>query len=74
MFDSTQGGLKDGQTYDRVLDRINEFFPENKDKQLRAISAFNSRAMALQRSRNPLVMKDGKQNVDYLEALKALGK
>ena len=39
-----------------------------------AISAFNSRAMALQRSRNPLVMKDGKQNVDYLEALKALGK
>ena len=74
MFDPTQGTLKDGQQYDQVLNRINDFFPENKEKQLRAISAFNSRAMALQRSRNPLVMKDGEQNIDYLEALKALGK
>jgi hypothetical protein len=74
MFDPTQGTLKDGQQYDQVLNRINEFFPENKEQQLRAISAFNSRAMALQRSRNPLVMKDGEQNIDYLEALKALGK
>lgn len=74
MFDQTQGALKDNQSYDQVLDRINDFFPDDKQKQLRAITAFNSRAMALQRSRNPLVLRDGSQNIDYLEALKALGK
>lgn len=74
MFDPTQGTLKDGQTYGQVLNKINEFFPDDKEQQLRAITAFNSRAMALQRSRNPLVLKDGSKNVDYLEALKALGK
>ena len=74
MFDPTQGALKDGQSYDKVLDKINGFFPDDKEKQLRAVTAFNSRAMALQRSRNPLVLKDGSPNVDYLEALKALGK
>ena len=72
-FDKGRKSYVDGQSYDTVLSRLETQFEGKPEEQLRALAAYNSRAMALQRASNPLIV-DGQKNPDYLEALKALGK
>lgn len=72
-FDKGRKSYVDGQSYDSVLSRLETQFEGKPEEQLRALAAYNSRAMALQRASNPLIV-DGQKNPDYLEALKALGK
>lgn len=72
-FDKARKSYVDGQSYDSVLSRLETQFEGRPEEQLRALAAYNSRAMALQRASNPLIV-DGQKNPDYLEALKALGK
>lgn len=74
MFDPSTKTYRDGKTYENVLTEMEKNFENDGEGQLRALAAFNSRAMALSRSSAPLVLKDGKKNTDWLEALKALGK
>ena len=72
-FDKGRKSYVEGQSYDSVLSRLETQFEGKPEEQLRALAAYNSRAMALQRASNPLIV-DGQKNPDYLEALKALGK
>jgi len=72
-FDKSRKSYIDGQSYDTVLSTLETQFEGKPEEQLRALAAYNSRAMALQRASNPLIV-DGQKNPDYLEALKALGK
>lgn len=72
-FDKGRKSYVDGQSYDSVLSRLETQFEGKPEEQLRALAAYNSRAMALQRASNPLIV-GGQKNPDYLEALKALGK
>lgn len=74
MFDPSTKTYRDGKTYENVLTEMEKNFENDGEGQLRALAAFNSRAMALSRASAPLVLKDGKKNTDWLEALKALGK
>tara|TARA_R100001460_G_scaffold106347_5_gene153808 strand:- start:10753 stop:12429 length:1677 start_codon:yes stop_codon:yes gene_type:complete len=70
-FDKSKKSYVDGQSYDSVLSRLETQFEGKPEEQLRALAAYNSRAMALQRSSNPLIFSDGKENQDYIAALKA---
>ena len=70
-FDKSKKSYVDGQSYDSVLSRLETQFEGKPEEQLRALAAYNSRAMALQRSSNPLIFSDGKENTDYIAALKA---
>ena len=72
-FDKGSRSYVPGQSYDTVLSRLAVEFEGKPEEGLRALAAYNSRAMALQRASNPLII-DGKQNPDYLAALKELGK
>lgn len=72
-FDKGTRSYVPGQSYDTVLSRLAVEFEGKPEEGLRALAAYNSRAMALQRASNPLII-DGKQNPDYLAALKELGK
>ena len=72
-FDKGRKSYVEGQSYDTVLSTLETQFEGKPEEQLRALAAYNSRAMALQRASNPLIV-DGQKNPDYLEALKALGK
>ena len=72
-FDKGTQSYVPGQSYDTVLSRLAVEFEGKPEEGLRALAAYNSRAMALQRASNPLII-DGKQNPDYLAALKELGK
>lgn len=71
-FDKGRKSYVDGQSYDTVLSRLETQFEGRPEEQLRALAAYNSRAMALQRASNPLIFSDGQKNTDYLEALKAI--
>lgn len=71
-FDKGRKSYVDGQSYDTVLSRLETQFEGRPEEQLRALAAYNSRAMALQRASNPLVFSDGQKNTDYLAALKAI--
>ena len=71
LFDPSQQKLKDGKTFNDVVIRMNQNFP-NPEQQMRAITAFNSRAMQFQRAQNPIVLPSGQKNVDYVEAMKSL--
>lgn len=71
MFDPSQQAMKDGKTFDDVVVRMNENF-KDPTEQMRALTAFGSRAMAFQRSQNPIVLPSGEQNIDYVEAMKQL--
>lgn len=70
-FDKGRKSYVDGQSYDTVLSRLETQFEGRPEEQLRALAAYNSRAMALQRASNPLIFSDGQKNPDYLAALKA---
>jgi|TARA_B100000085_G_scaffold284934_1_gene319358 hypothetical protein len=72
-FDPLNSTFRQNNTYQSVVDRIQQGFG-SPEEQMRAISAFDSRVMAQQRTKAPIIMKDGSQNREYLEALKALGK
>ena len=72
-FDKGTQSYVPGQSFDTVLARLAVEFEGKPEEGLRALTAYNSRAMALQRASNPLII-DGKQNPDYLAALKELGK
>ena len=72
-FDKGTRSYVPGQSYDTVISRLAVEFEGKPEEGLRALAAYNSRAMALQRASNPLII-DGKQNPDYLAALKELGK
>lgn len=72
-FDKGTQSYVPGQSYDTVISRLAVEFEGKPEEGLRALAAYNSRAMALQRASNPLII-DGKQNPDYLAALKELGK
>ena len=71
LFDPSIRGFKDNATNDTLVERINEGFPSSED-QLRALTAFYSRAMAFQRSQNPIVLPSGARNEDYVDALNKL--
>tara|TARA_R100000005_G_C5002633_1_gene210337 strand:- start:4621 stop:6333 length:1713 start_codon:yes stop_codon:yes gene_type:complete len=71
MFDPSQQRLKDEQTFDDVVVRMNDNF-KDPSEQMRALTAFGSRAMAFQRSQNPIVLPSGERNMDYVEAMKQL--
>lgn len=71
MFDPSQQAMKDGKTFDDVVVRMNENF-QDPTEQMRALTAFGSRAMAFQRSQNPIVLPSGEKNIDYVEAMKQL--
>ena len=72
-FDPLNSTFRQNNTYQSVVDRIQQGFG-SPEEQMRAISAFDSRVMAQQRTKAPIIMKDGSRNREYLEALKALGK
>ena len=74
MFDPNTKSYIDGKTYQDVVTSISEQFENNPGEQLRALSAFNSRAMALQRNTGPIIMQDGTRDKKYLEALTNFGK
>ena len=71
MFDPSQQRLKDEKTFDDVVVRMNDNF-KDPSEQMRALTAFGSRAMAFQRSQNPIVLPSGERNMDYVEAMKQL--
>lgn len=71
MFDPSQQAMKDGKTFDDVVVRMNQNF-KDPTEQMRALTAFGSRAMAFQRSQNPIVLPSGEKNIDYVEAMKQL--
>ena len=72
-FDPVKKTYRDGSNYDSVVSEIENQFSD-PESQLQAIAAFNSRAMALQKSSNPIILPDGKEDKHWLEALKALSK
>lgn len=74
MFNPTTKTFNDGKTYDDALADMDRQFQNDPEGQMRAMSAFISRGMALERSSAPLYFKNGKANKEYYEALKALGK
>lgn len=71
-FDAPQRTFVQGSSYDKVLSRLGEEFQDKPEEYMRALSAYNSRAMALQKSSNPVILPDGKKNTYWLESLKAL--
>tara|TARA_R100000734_G_scaffold19099_1_gene18082 strand:+ start:836 stop:2626 length:1791 start_codon:yes stop_codon:yes gene_type:complete len=71
-FDPLNSTFLNDNTYQSVVDRIQKN-TKTPEEQMRAISAFDSRVMAQQRTKAPIIMKDGSRNREYLEALKALG-
>ena len=68
LFDPSIRGFRDGKTYDSVIQRIGENF-KSPEEQLRALTAFNSRAMAFQRTLNPIILPDGERNSQYVDAI-----
>ena len=68
LFDPSIRGFRDGSTYDSVIQRIGENF-KSPEEQLRALTAFNSRAMAFQRTLNPIILPDGERNSQYVDAI-----
>ena len=73
MFDQKQKQFLPGNTYDTVLSKLEDNFKGSPEDQLRALAAFNSRAMALSRAASPILLPDGKKNQYYLDALKSTG-
>lgn len=71
-FDAPQRTYTKGNSYDTVLSRLGEVFQDKPEEYMRALAAYNSRAMALQKSSNPVILPDGEKNTYWLESLKAL--
>ena len=71
-FDPVNKTYRNGSNYDAVVSDITNEFPD-AESQLQAIASFNSRAMALQRSNNPIILPDGKEDKFYQKALKSFG-
>tara|TARA_R100000231_G_scaffold604_2_gene1116 strand:+ start:14646 stop:16301 length:1656 start_codon:yes stop_codon:yes gene_type:complete len=71
-FDKTKKSYVDGESYNSVLSTLEDAFKGKQEEEFRALASYISRAMALQRSSNPLIFSDGQKNPDYLEALKAI--
>ena len=69
-FDPINQTYRNGSNYDAVLSDITNEFPD-AESQLQAIASFNSRAMSLQRSSNPIILPDGKEDKFYQKALKS---
>ena len=57
--------------YGSIVSDIEQQFPNPTD-QLKALSAFNSRAMSLQRAKSPILVEGGKLSDDYKAALEAM--
>ena len=57
--------------YGTIVSEIEQQFPQPED-QLKALAAFNSRAMALQRAKSPILVDGGKLSEDYKAALEAM--
>tara|TARA_R110000772_G_scaffold126961_9_gene234050 strand:- start:400 stop:1953 length:1554 start_codon:yes stop_codon:yes gene_type:complete len=57
--------------YGSIVSDIEQQFPNPTD-QLKALSAFNSRAMSLQRAKSPILVDGGKLSDDYKAALEAM--
>lgn len=57
--------------YGTIVSEIEQQFPNPTD-QLKALAAFNSRAMKLQRAKSPILVESGKLSEDYKAALEAM--
>lgn len=64
-------GQQMSSDYGTIVSEIEQQFPNPTD-QLKALAAFNSRAMALQRAKSPILVEDGKLSEDYKAALDAM--
>lgn len=71
-FDVPARTFAKGKSYDTALNRLGEVFQDKPEEYMRALAAYNSRAMALQKSSNPVILPDGEKNTYWLESLKAL--
>ena len=72
-FDPLNSTFRQNNTYQSVVDRIQQGFG-SPEEQMRSISAFNSRVMAQQRTKAPIINNDGSKNRPYFEALREAGK
>jgi len=64
-------GSQMSSDYGTIVSEIEQQFPQPED-QLKALAAFNSRAMALQRAKSPILVEGGKLSEDYKAALEAM--
>ena len=71
-FNPGDNAFRENYSYETVMNELNQQFPNDPEGYLRALQAYNSRAMALQKSSSPLVLPDGEKNTYWLESLKAL--
>jgi hypothetical protein len=71
-FDKQNKTYIENQNFDSILSRLETEFEGRPEEQLRALAVYNSRAMALQRASNPIILSDGQTNPDYTEALRRL--
>lgn len=71
-FNPGDNAFRENYSYETVMNELNQQFPNDPEGYLRALQAYNSRAMALQKSSSPLVLPDGEKNNYWLESLKAL--
>lgn len=67
----TFDGSKITDEYANIVSDIETQFPKPED-QLRALAAYNSRAMAFNAAKTPIMVSPTEQNVAYEEALKAM--
>lgn len=72
-FDPLNSTFLNDNTYQSVVDRIQKN-TKTPEEQMRSISAFNSRVMAQQRTKAPIINNDGSKNRPYFEALREAGK